>query len=79
MNCRRPEKMQLSLGFRTANVHSVVTGLTRLAKHEFAHQICDVEAAVRMYTNVLPRATGSALDPNAVRAAINLLRRQMLP
>ena len=66
-------------GFRAAAVRSVVTGLTMLAKHDFPHQICDVEGAVRMYTDVLPRATGRALDPNAVRAAINLLRRQMLP
>lgn len=31
------------------------------------------------YTNVLPRATGRALGPNTVRAAIHALRRQMLP
>ena len=66
-------------GFRAAAVRSVVTGLTMLAKHDFPHQICDVEGAVRMYADVLPRATGRALDPNAVRAAINVLRRQMLP
>ena len=66
-------------GFRAAAVRSVVTSLTMLSKHDFPHEICDVEGAVRMYTDVLPRATGRALDPNTVRAAINLLRRQMLP
>jgi hypothetical protein len=66
-------------GFRAAAVRSVVTGLTMLAKHDFPHEICDVEGAVRMFTDRLPRATGRALDPNTVRAAINLLRHQLLP
>jgi len=66
-------------GFRAAAVRSVVTGLTLLSRHEFPHRICDVEGAVKMYTDVMPRVTGRAWDPDAVRRAINDLRRQMLP
>ena len=66
-------------GFRAAAVRSVVTSLTLLSRHDFPHRICDVEGAVKVYTDVMPRVTGRAWDPDTVRAAINELRRQMLP
>jgi len=66
-------------GFRAAAVRSVVTGLTLLSRHEYPHRICDVEGAVKMYMDTMPRVTGRAWDPDAVRAAINGLRRQLLP
>jgi len=65
-------------GFRAAAVRSVVTGLTMLARHEFPHSICDVEAAAKMYSEVLPSFTGFALPPSTVRAAINELRDILL-
>jgi hypothetical protein len=66
-------------GFRAAAVRSVVTGLTLLARHEFPHRVCEVEAAVRMYLDVMPGVTGRAWDADTVRAAIDELRRQVLP
>lgn len=66
-------------GFRAAAVRSVVTGLTLLSRHEFPHRICDVEGAVKMFAEVMPRVAGHGWTPDTVRAAINELRRQMLP
>lgn len=66
-------------GFRAAAVRSVVTGLALLSHHEYPHRICDVEGAVKMYTDVMPGVTGRAWDPNKIRAAINELRRLVLP
>lgn len=66
-------------GFRAAAVRSVVTGLMLLSHHEYPHRMCDVDGAVKMYTDVMPGVTGRAWDPNKIRAAINELRRLVLP
>ncbi|MGE5786671.1 MAG: hypothetical protein ACM3ZE_18900, partial [Myxococcales bacterium] len=39
-------------GFRAAAVRSVVTGLALMSHHEYPYRICDVEGAVKMYTDV---------------------------
>jgi hypothetical protein len=65
-------------GFRAAAVRSVVTGFALLSHYEFPHRICDVEGAIRMYTDIMPGVTGRAWDPNKIRAAIDELRRLVL-
>lgn len=65
-------------GFRAAAVRSVVTGLTLLSHHEYPHRICDVEGAVKMYTDVMPGVTGRSWDSDTIRSAINELRRLVL-
>jgi hypothetical protein len=65
-------------GFRAAAVRSVVTGFALLSQYEFPHRICDVEGAVKMYTNIMPEVTGRAWDPNKIRTAIDDLRRLAL-
>lgn len=66
-------------GFRAAAVRSVVTGLALLSRQDYPHRICDVEGAIKMYTDVMPGVTGRAWDPDGIRAAINELRRLVLP
>lgn len=66
-------------GFRAAAVRSVVTGFVLLGHHEFPHRICDVGDAVKMFTDVMPGVTGRAWDPIKTRAAIDELRRLVLP
>jgi hypothetical protein len=62
-------------GFRAAAVRRVVTGFALLSHHEFPHRICNVEGAVRMYTDAMPGVTGRAWDPNKIRAGIDELKR----
>lgn len=65
-------------GFRAAAVRSVVTGLTVLAKQAYPHRVCSVPDAVTMFTNALV-ASGPAVNPTALRAAIDELRLRALP
>lgn len=66
-------------GFRAAAVRSVVTGLTMLAKQAYPHRVCSVPDAVSMLSRELPVASGQAINPTALRAAIDDLRQRALP
>jgi hypothetical protein len=66
-------------GFRAAAVRSVVTGLTMLAKQAYPHRVCSLPDAVTMLSSTLPSASGQAVDPAALRAAIDELRQRALP
>jgi hypothetical protein len=66
-------------GFRAAAVRSVVTGLTMLAKQAYPHRVCSVPDAVSLLAHNLPGANGRAVNPAALRAAIDELRQSALP
>ncbi|HET9953731.1 MAG TPA: hypothetical protein VFQ61_04490 [Polyangiaceae bacterium] len=61
-------------GFRAASVRSVVTGLTLLARQAYPHKVCDLDEAARMFSEILPRATGRALSSEAMRSSLAELR-----
>jgi hypothetical protein len=63
-------------GFRSAAVRSVVTGLTLLAQQAYPHRVCDIEDAVRMFSRVLPAATGRTVDASAFRSSLEDLRHR---
>jgi hypothetical protein len=66
-------------GFRAAAVRSVVTGLTMLARQAYPHRVCSLPDAVSMFAQTLPAASGRAINPTALRAAIDELRELALP
>lgn len=66
-------------GFRAAAVRSVVTGLTMLAKQTYPHRVCSVPDAVSLLSHELHVASGQAVNPTALRAAIDELRQRALP
>jgi hypothetical protein len=65
-------------GFRAAAVRSVVTGLTLLAKQTYPHRVCSLPDAVMLLSRTLPTASGVAVNPKALRAAIDELRERVL-
>jgi hypothetical protein len=66
-------------GFRAAAVRSVVTGLTMLAKQAYPHRVCSLPDAVTLLAKTLPVASGRAVNPTALRTAIDELRQCALP
>lgn len=66
-------------GFRAAAVRSVVTGLTMLAKQAYPHRVCSLPDAVTLLSRTLPAASGRAVNPTALHAAIDELRERTLP
>ncbi|WP_437733469.1 serine/threonine-protein kinase [Sorangium sp. So ce1335] len=61
-------------GFRAAAVRSVVTGLSLVARQRFPHRVCGIEEAGRMFAEMLPAATGIAVNDAALRASLDELR-----
>jgi hypothetical protein len=66
-------------GFRAAAVRSVVTGLTMLARQAYPHRVCSLPDAVTLLAHTLPVASNPAVNPTALRAAIDELRQRALP
>jgi hypothetical protein len=63
-------------GFRAAAVRSVVTALNMLAKYPYPHRVCDLEDAIGMFAQELPRATGRPVSQSVLRVAVHALREQ---